>query len=674
MGTIALAQPGFLLAPTTGRQSPFDTLVSLLTREQPRPGYLVQPNATEVARFGAGTLILPPGVESGYVDADPEHATLLGPDGSVLLCAASEVAVGPAAILSSAPSEPVADAARLRSGTAIPLPTGQSPKKGLLGKTAFTNLAVQGLPIGFGVWGDVAKANAVGLNMLASGTFRTDPLGTQDPDSLMSLPLQWLTGDYWGKTITPELRRSMDVDSAQDSVQNTWSKSIRYLVGIAASMEAISKVEERGSKDPEKRRLLVMFDYYAALSNAGFLGEKLLAIPCLLAIALAQSCGESSPWWDVGYVSSALFVNAGLVFSNLAWYAKLRSGAHLLQLEQSGYAKAQREGREFDLNGAHVASFTFDVANAIPRVAKHMVAHVSTLALILWMYAPEKLSWLGDFDYMKDAATRMGDHVSPEQIYRWANFGFAVPVLQTIIGTLIASYAALGNGRGAITKLGLDQAKLHALESRSDHELFVTGDKPQTVGERRAQLRREIIADRFSIGGALGLVGVGLTVAYPALEHIDLVCAAVFGGGTFGAYCAREWPAIAALTSRAIAYVERKAKRAAKRALRALTLAPDIAPELKAVEPTLITPKMTLKERAEKLWHDFKQARAMVRAYNEESLAPLRALPWHRRMGARWQQLRQAQRDWGTFVRAYYRRDQKPSVVNRVLARLRPHR
>ena len=674
---LALAQPGpFGFVAPTANASPFARALIFLSgglpfleEAPPRTGPVLLPTVQETLHYGPkGSILLPSGVSSGYVDPEVGQATILTPDGSVTMCEASEIALGPfgGGLHMSPPRrtnsalvhlDEAAARVRIAESNRAPLtPAGMSSK-------SFTNLFVQGAPLGLGAYGDWCKAEGVALNLLGAGTFRRDPLGTQDPDSPMSFPMRMLTGDFFEKPLTTGARQELDMASARDSAHNTWTKVVRYALAMAMSTTAMHKIAEDTSKDEEARRLAILFHYNNVLANWRFGVEKLMALPCMAGIAIAQAAGPESPWWDFGYLLSALAVNIGLLYSNGAWFAKLKSDRYLLGGEQYDFAQAERAGKSFDLNGAHVMAATFDVANAIPRVAKHLVGHVSTLMLTAYLYAPHLFHVFDQSGYIQEAMARMNKGTAAENIYRWANFGFIVPGFQVVLGTLIASYAAFGSLRGARNKLQLDRAKRAELLSLDPDAAMIGSAGTHTVGERLVELGREVTADRVGVLGALCLVGVGLTVAYPAVEHIDLLFAAGYGVTNASQYFIRDWPALSGFIQRTIARGAAWAQSGARKAIGKMAGGDAFAAEEPA-KPALVGQPPLYKRalaRVRQSWRELRSAKVIVKEYEELAAAPFRDLPWHQQVAARVRRMRTQYAEWKAFLKAYHRRNKLPT-------------
>ncbi|MBI2343958.1 MAG: hypothetical protein HYV02_06475 [Deltaproteobacteria bacterium] len=532
-----------------------------------------------------------------------------------------------------------------------------------MGSKSFWNLAVQGGPLVFAALGDWARAHSTGDSLYAAGTYRDDPLGTQDPDSVTSLPMEFLIpSEFWGRPLSEVDRQELDVVAAQYAQWYFWGKLFKYGTSLGANAAAIRKIHDDPTLSSLSREHMVKMNWYDALGNMAFLVEKGCYALCLGAVGMAQFAGRQSPLWEVGYVGGALILNTALALATLAWYGKVKAGVYMLREERAQYQEAVARSEAYDINGAHLNVVLFNLANAVPRVLKHFVAHATTLALGLYWYAPELFSFLGGVDYLREATERLGEGTAAEHLYRWSNFGFRVPLPLVVAGLAFGVFAPIFGVGTAWKKTRRDLAEIRGLRRElaagetTRETILPNGSKPKTVAVRLSELRREIAADNIGIVGALAVFGTGVAVSYPALEPHALLLTALYGFATFMQYNVREWPAIRALCStlpeRFLRYVHHQS----------------------SAEVVIIAPKKApLWQRAavnvRKTWRELLAARQVVKSYGNAKRA--NGIPmtwWQRAVPYRINKWRREFHDWRKFLQLYFGTEKQPSRMVRAFA------
>lgn len=505
-----------------------------------------------------------------------------------------------------------------------------------------SKLMTQGAPLALAAGADLARAHAIALALYAGQTYRDEPLGTQDPASPLSTPMHALVGDqYWDRTLTPSIRREMDMDAAQCSSIYFWGKLFRYLASIAGNVAAMELILRDTSISARKRVELTSRNYYDSIGNGAFLAEKAAYALSLPLIGAAMAVGSESPFFDPLYLTGAVVLNGALMLATVAWYGKVRFSALQLGKEKERFMQARDAGQSYHINEADVNVGIFNIANAAARVPKHVVAHVSTLLLGAALYAPSAVPFLRDSEYVQSALNKLGGGSSPaEQLYRWSNFSFVIPISVVTTGIVVAASAALLSLGVATNKTAKVRRELANIAEKDAKEVYcIPKTGVTTVAGARAFLRRELLVDSLGIGAAVAILGTTITV-YPPTEPHALLFTAAYGALVFAQYSIREWNVITVVAKGAMA----KARSATLKEIWQL-----LRSRAKKAEDS--EEKVSLLRR---LWENGKATRAIIRESKAEARSQTEGLTRVEKMNRWGRRVVEDVQSWSQFFEAFF--------------------
>lgn len=515
---------------------------------------------------------------------------------------------------------------------------------------SYWKVLTQGGPMFAAAGGDFARTISTAATLYAAGTYADDPLGTQDPESLMSIPMQaFVPGGHFGKELDMERKESLDMLGAEYAQFYFWGKMFKYVASLGGNVAAMHRIAIDPALSEDVREDLAKRNYYDWLGNFAFLIEKGCYAATLGAVGMAQYAGRESALWDVGYIGGALILNSALALATVAWYGKVKCGLSMLKCEKDRFMTAHAEEENYDIDTASVNVAFFNFSNALPRVMKHFTAHLTTIALGAYLYAPQLFSELGENEYIQTAVGKLGDGTPAEHLYRWSNFGFIVPKPLVFLGLSLAVLAPTFGLVVSAGKLRRDVGEHKALKGKDTAEMISihTGGKSPSlvsVGDRIRRLKVEHIANSIGVGGALCVFGTGFAVSYPATEPHALFLTAMYGSFIFLQYSIREWSTIASMMkaapSAAWNYIANYGKNRQARI------------DKKAAEGGFL----------KKMWQSVREIRTVIKTARVARKADLKKMSMAERWRARYNNFVETKREWGTFFKTYLKQKKVKKV------------
>lgn len=550
--------------------SPF--VLSLFPSRTAPASPILEPTPTELARYGAGTLILPPGVETPEGLPNPlGGATLLGPDGVPIFMSQDDSAgLGGLVQHPSAGADVASSTPPHGTHTMGALPVVARPQRTptptptkILSAEGYWAIMTQGGPNALAAAADFCRAMGSTAGLRAAGTFADEPLGTQDPESWTS----WLNrvmlpnSAYWETDrLSPALKEELDQRAAAFGTAYGVGKILTYNVRLAANFASASKIAaDETLSGPEQARLLAI-NHHDMVGNVAFLLEKLCYPLIAGEIAMAHIANRESALWDIGYWLSAVTINGALALATWAWVEKILWGKMVLENERARFLEAQGNGKIHNLRVQNFNSALFNMANAAPRIIKHFVIHLAALGLTASFVLPDLFGGLQEKEYFRGVLDKLGEGTPAELAYRLSNFSAPIP------GWLIATgfaCAILGPVASLVTstgKLRRDRAAAKtyrqlAADAQSNTEgTTIYQGEALTVAEisrRLGKIQYQGPINNLGVAAAGALVLTGACVAYPPLEPYALFFTGVYGLCSFGGYLSTEREAVKDFVRRA---------------------------------------------------------------------------------------------------------------------------